>query len=339
MNSPNVIDNEKSFDLFQNVKSSYILQKIFYNLSKKKSLNIIKYNKKLQQRENIDINDYKEYVEIYSDIEIEIIPDNDKYGKFINIKNEEEIYYHIYFDNNEEIKRNCLNENEQINSIKIIIDYQVLSFGDLFSECKCIKSLNFKKFNRKNINNMSYMFYGCTSLKELNLSNFNTNNVTNMHSMFYGCSSLKKLNLSKFNTNNVTDMGFLFFECSLLNELDVSHFNTSNVTNMSRMFDGCILIKKLNLSNFITNNVDDMSFMFSRCTSLKELDLSNFNTNKVTNMREMFKDCSLLKELNLSNFNVSKVSNMSNIFFGCSTTLIKRIKAKYKNISKKAKLN
>ena len=56
--------------------------------------------------------------------------------------------------------------------------------------------INFKKFYRNNITDMSWMFYGCSSLKELNLTNFNTNNVTNMSSMFYGCSSLKKINLT-----------------------------------------------------------------------------------------------------------------------------------------------
>ena len=83
--------------------------------------------------------------------------------------------------------------------IKIIIDYQVQSFKKLFNYCKCIESINYKKFYRNNITDMSWMFYGCSSLKELNLNNFNTNNVTNMSCMFDGCSSLKELNLNNFN--------------------------------------------------------------------------------------------------------------------------------------------
>ena len=46
--------------------------------------------------------------------------------------------------------------------------------------CECIESINFKKFYRNNITDMSCMFRGCSSLKDLNLKNFNTNNVTNM---------------------------------------------------------------------------------------------------------------------------------------------------------------
>ena len=201
-------------DKFKNIKSDYFLQKLFNNLMKKKSLDIIKYNKNIQKRINISIKDYKEYSEIYSSIEIEIKPVNNEYGEFINM-NENEKYYHIYFnDNKEEIKRNYLDGNDNVSKIKIIIDYQVKSFEELFYYCECIEYINFKKFYRNNINNMKGMFYGCSSLKELNLSNFNTNNVNDMRNMFGGCSSLKELNLSNFNTNNVTDMKGMFMRCS-----------------------------------------------------------------------------------------------------------------------------
>ena len=101
-----------------------------------------------------------------------------EYGKFININEEDEKYYHIYFnDNKEEIKRNKINKEDKVRKIKIIIDSEIKSFYYLFYWCKCIESINFKKFFRKNITNMNSMFYGCSSLKELNLNNFNTNNV------------------------------------------------------------------------------------------------------------------------------------------------------------------
>ena len=115
-------------DIFKNLKNDYFLQKLFHNLLKKKSLYIIKYNKKIKKRINISIKDYKEYSEMYSSIEIEMKPVNNKFGKFINM-NENEKYYHIYFnDNKEEINRSYLNENENVKEIKIIIDYQIKSF-------------------------------------------------------------------------------------------------------------------------------------------------------------------------------------------------------------------
>ena len=246
----------------------------------------MKYNKKLQKRLNININDYRE-------VEIELKLTDGKYGQFINIPKKDKEYYHIYFDNsNEEIKRNYLEENEKVKMIKIIIDYPVKSFKELFYKCNCIDSISFNKFYRNNITNMSCMFSGCSSLKEINLFNFNTNNVTNMDSMFSGCSSLKELNLFNFNTNNAIDMHGMFYRCSSLKELYLSNFNTNNVTDMSGMFCGCSSLKELNLSNFNTNKVINMSFMFSYCSSLKELNLSNFNTNNVTDKTDMLYGCS-----------------------------------------------
>ena len=69
----------ESKDIFKNLKNDYFLQQLFNNLLKKKSLNIIKYNKKIKDRINISIKDYKEYLEIYSSIEIELKPVNNKY--------------------------------------------------------------------------------------------------------------------------------------------------------------------------------------------------------------------------------------------------------------------
>ena len=117
---------------FRNINNDSFLEKVFAYMKKNKSLNIMKYNQKLQKRLNLSINDYKEYSQLYTPIEIELKPLENKYGKFINVCDKEKEYYHIYFDNsNEEVKRNYLNENENIESIKIIIDYNVKSLKGL----------------------------------------------------------------------------------------------------------------------------------------------------------------------------------------------------------------
>ena len=122
----------KSIDKFNKIKSKYILKKVFNNLKNGKALNIVKYNENIKKRININTNDYKEYSEKYSSIEMEIKPVSKIiYGAFINIKKEDEKYYHIYFNKNK--KMNYINKDEQIEHIKIIIDYQVKSFENLFS--------------------------------------------------------------------------------------------------------------------------------------------------------------------------------------------------------------
>jgi len=80
------MDSSKSKNLLQKIRSKYIIQRILGNLKKKSSLEILKVNNALRTRLNLTINDYKNFSEIYSSIEIEIIPEKNKYGKFIKIK-------------------------------------------------------------------------------------------------------------------------------------------------------------------------------------------------------------------------------------------------------------
>ena len=82
--------------------NKYNLKNLFEYLPYENFLNTIKYNKCIQNKLNININTYKEYLQI----ELEIIPKEKGYGKFINIYDDYKPYFHIYFnDNKEEIKK------------------------------------------------------------------------------------------------------------------------------------------------------------------------------------------------------------------------------------------
>ena len=50
---------------------------------------------------NININNYKEFSELYSSIKLEVTPIQNKYGSFIDIKKEDKKYFHIYYNNKE----------------------------------------------------------------------------------------------------------------------------------------------------------------------------------------------------------------------------------------------
>ena len=262
---------DAKYNKLEKIKNNYFLQKTYDNINKKRALEIVKHNKTIQDRLNLSVKDYKEYSELYTPIELEIIPTDNPFCKFINVNEDDKLYYHIFFDdNNKEITNTYeIFPEDNIKKIKIIIDYQVKSFKELFYDCQHIESIIFKKFYRTNINNMSSMFFLCYSLKELNLSNFRTDNVSDMSFMFYGCSSLKELNLSNFSTYKVTNMSFMFNDCSSLIALNLSNFITDNVKRMTSMFEGCSSLKELNISNFNMNNVIDKECMFYRCSSLK----------------------------------------------------------------------
>ena len=114
-------------NLLRNVKSHYIILKFFEYMSKRKSLETIRYNKSIQKRINININHYKAFSEKYSSIELDIIPMEGKYCKFINIEEEDKKYFHIYFNDNKkkEIENTSLNKDDNVSKITIIIDYQI----------------------------------------------------------------------------------------------------------------------------------------------------------------------------------------------------------------------
>ena len=233
--------NSKNYANFKNINSKYILELIFKNLSLKNSLLIMKCNKDIQNKLGITIKDYIEY----SEIEVEIIPAKNKFGKFINIPNgEDESNFLIYFnDNKNEIKRTNFYSIDNVKKIKIIIKKKVQSFHGLFEDIDCIESICFKRFNRTNIINMSRMFFLCSALKKIDLSKFITNNVTDMSCMFAGCKCLKNIDLTKFNFDKLKDMSMMFSGCSSLKYINlINHdfFNSKYETiNMVGMFEGC----------------------------------------------------------------------------------------------------
>ena len=112
-----------------NVKSKFILKKIIAHIEEKKFMKIIQYNKLMQHRLDIDNIDYKKICQV----ELEIKPLPYHYGKFINVIKGEKSNYHIFFNNKKrEKKRNHLKENETITKIKVILDYKIKSFDNLF---------------------------------------------------------------------------------------------------------------------------------------------------------------------------------------------------------------
>ena len=86
-------ESAKPNPIIENIKSRYILSKIYNNTTIKKKLEIVNYNKKIQNRINLSIKDYKEYSETFTTIEIEIIPKKGKYGRFIYI---DKLTIHIF---------------------------------------------------------------------------------------------------------------------------------------------------------------------------------------------------------------------------------------------------
>ena len=93
----NLIDSKNQL---KNLESDYFIQKFFGYMTERKFLEAIRYNKSIQKRIDINISHYKAYSEAKTSIELDIIPMKGKYGDFINIYEEDEKYFHIYFNDN-----------------------------------------------------------------------------------------------------------------------------------------------------------------------------------------------------------------------------------------------
>ena len=82
-------------------------------------------------------------------------------AQITNLNKKYAAYYHVYFNGNkEEIKRKNITKSDKISKIKIIIDNEIKNIKELFRDRKYIKKINFIKFNRKDFEDMSGLFFG-----------------------------------------------------------------------------------------------------------------------------------------------------------------------------------
>ncbi len=82
------------------------------------------------------------------------------------------------------------------------------------------------------------MFYNCR-IEKVDLSGFDTREVEDMSYMFWGCSGLEEINFTYFRTDKVMNMEHMFEDCYAISMLDLSTFVVSPETNVFYMFCGC----------------------------------------------------------------------------------------------------
>ena len=77
--------NFKNCNVF-NIKSKYIIRKIFNHLKQKKLYSMVKHNKNIKNKLDVNLEDFLQ-------IEIELIPKENMFGKFIS----KSTLLHIFF--------------------------------------------------------------------------------------------------------------------------------------------------------------------------------------------------------------------------------------------------
>ena len=137
-----ILGGIKKDNLFNNIKSIYILKIIFKNVVKTKYYNIIRYNKKLQNRLDISLNDYKDlyfrsnFIKIIFNKNILITKNTFKFD--LNSG-----HYHFYEEENRNVKKLDINSNicKGVSQINLFIDLEVNSFKRLFYGCEFITKI------------------------------------------------------------------------------------------------------------------------------------------------------------------------------------------------------
>ena len=191
----------ENFSCINKIKSKYIMKQIFSFIKKYRLLKIIEYNKNIQNKLNIEYDDYKKF----KDVEIEMIltkyiiyNSDNKYFLFNNSEEKKE-NYNIYINEKIEYKNYINKENlgkylDGDNKIKLIFNRNFKSFSRLFKNCACAKKINILKFYRNDIFDISEMFSECLSLEEINFFGFESFNIINMKRLFFRFSALKRIN-------------------------------------------------------------------------------------------------------------------------------------------------
>ena len=177
---------------------------------------------------------------------------------------------------------------------------------------------------KKDLTDMSRMFYGCNSLADISgLSDLDVSNVSNMKEMFANCRSLVDVSpLGKWDVSNVTDLISMFKDCgSLVDVSGLGKWDVSNVTDLTAMFRSCgSLADVSSLGEWDVSNVNEMQIMF-KCTSLADISpLGEWNMSNVLWIMGMFEGCYSLVDISgLSDWDLSSVINMNSMFSGCKS--------------------
>ena len=236
----------------------------------------------------------------------------------INEKSQENQYVklfdEIFFKNNKDKFSSVKINKRKINELKTY--YRYLEDDEKLE-------LELEEDPKKKVVDMSYMFNNCKNLVSVDFSKYNTKNVTSMEAMFQLC-PLDELHDSilSFDTTNLLNIRAMFCKCIKINKIpDLSNnfFSKNNlIKDISMLFNGCINLQEIdNIENWTATNIEDMSYMFNRCGGLTKINLKKINTSKVKNMCGLFNECSNLDSITTMPFNTKNVEDISIMFQGC----------------------
>ena len=160
---------------------------------------------------------------------------------------------------------------EDIEEVNVVVcdSINVKRTSAMFALCKNLVSLNLKKLNTQNVEDMRNMFGFCNKLKNVFLFE-NVTKVVNMAYLFNNCNSLETINgWNDWEMKNVCEVSNMFANCQNLKEIvGIEKWNAPNVCNMEKMFYNCRNLESLNLSWVNVKNINNWEKTFGGCQKL-----------------------------------------------------------------------
>ena len=156
--------------MLRNVKALKVLNLIMnVYIHERRTFKLINHNKYLQKRLDITEEDFINYYKIIINVKIRKEPN--EYSFFLpNTYYQSKKNFTIITETKPPllIKRNYIALHEKkINKVRIIIHENVQTLKSLFQDMKHIEEINFIRYNRLDIHDVSNLFKNCTSLKKI----------------------------------------------------------------------------------------------------------------------------------------------------------------------------
>ena len=231
--------------MLEKVKSKYIMEKLFGNIKNKRKLNIIKYNKKILARLNIN----KEHFDNY----IKLNEFNNKYNTNIEDINNKELNLENKRIGNEGLKSLFKIEFKELKELN-------LSYNEI-SDINILEKVKFKELNKLNLNGNSI-----TDINILEKVNFKE-----LQELYLGCNEISDINiLEKVDFKELKELILSHNEITNINILEKVNFKELKVLDLkfNEISDIKILakikfkeLKELDLSYNKINNDENNSII------------------------------------------------------------------------------
>ena len=235
----------------------------------------------------------------------------------IFVNNNKDKCHLIIYNNDCELKEKYNFKEKGEQTIKLVIDEEIINFEGMFCLYKgfipLINASSLQDLDTSQAINLSSMFCGCNRIADFSfVENWDVSKCENFEYIFKNCSFTNVNFLSNWNTVKAISLRGVFDGCCKLNDIKgVINWNVTNSKYFSYMFYCCENLIDVNAIQFwnMTNAIA-IDHMFSYCKKLNNMDsLYKWKLNSKVDKTMVVSYCSNLKNIP-SNLKVDEECNI-----------------------------